>query len=356
MEQRFLRFAELQKRMRHKDMATSYLNSLEMAERYRAKALDISARKVLMTRFSGTEQEGDLSVPPNCDGYGRIRHFRRTRNLAWPGNPLPIDPALNFLNLPSRDAIEAQVFQNAVCNWRCWYCFVPFNLLDANPKHSSMIRVADLVDLWIRQPQAPSMIDLTGGQPEIVPEWVVWTMEELRDRGLEGKVYLWSDDNLSTDFFWTTLSDEQRDTIKNFTGYGRVCCFKGFDDESFSFNTTAAPDEFALQFARIKRLIDLGIDIYGYATFTCPNVTDIRQKMSLFVDRLRSVDELLPLRVVPLQIESFTPTAARLNILRNQSIDNQTVAVHEWTEILERIYPSELRGRAIHEIQLLESA
>lgn len=337
-------------------MTTPYVNSVEMADRYRAKALEILGRKILVTRFSGTEQEGDLSVPPNCDGYGRVRHFRRTRNSAWPSNPLPIDPALNFLKHPQADTIEAQVFQNAVCNWRCWYCFVPFNLLDANPKHSSMIRVADLIDLWVAQPQAPPMIDLTGGQPEIVPEWVLWTMEELRERGLEGKVYLWSDDNLSTDFFWTMLSNEQRETIKTFNGYGRVCCFKGFDDESFSFNATAGPEEFALQFSRIERLIDLGIDIYGYATFTCPAVTDIKRKMSVFVDRLRSVNELLPLKVVPLQIESFTPTAARLNILRNQSIQNQVAAVHEWTEILERIYPSELRVRAIHDIRLSESA
>ena len=82
----------------------------------------------------------------------------------------------------------------------------------------------------------------------------------------------------------------------------------------------------------------------------------MKRKMSAFVDRLRSVDELLPLKVVPLQIESFTPTAARLNILRNESIQNQVAAVREWTEILERIYSSELRLRAIHDVRLSESA
>jgi uncharacterized Fe-S cluster-containing radical SAM superfamily protein len=335
-------------------MATSYLNSVEMAARYRAKALDIAGRKILMTRFSGTEQEQDLSVPANCEGYGRIRHFRRVRNSEWPTNPLPIDPALSYLGLPAGDSIDAQVFQNAVCNWRCWYCFVPFSLLDANPKHSSMIGVTDLIELWAGQSSPPVMIDLTGGQPEIVPEWVVWTMEEIRARGLEGKVYLWSDDNLSTDFFWTALSDPQRHIVREFSGYGRVCCFKGFDSESFSFNTNASPEEFTLQFERIARLIRFGIDVYGYATFTCPSSVNLNRKMAVFIDRLRAIDDLLPLRVIPLQIEPFTPTTGRLNVVRTQSLNNQLPAVQEWMESLERIYPSSLRSRAIQEVPLSE--
>jgi uncharacterized Fe-S cluster-containing radical SAM superfamily protein len=335
-------------------MGTSYVNSIEMAQRYRAKAIDIPGRRILITRFSGTEQERDLSVPANCKGYGRIRHFRRSRVEGWPSNPLPIDPARHYLQQPPGDAIDAQVFQNAVCNWRCWYCFVPFSLLDANVKHSSMITVTELVELWASESQPPAMIDLTGGQPEIVPEWIVWTIEAIRAAGLEGKVYLWSDDNLSTDYFWTVLSDAQRDTVKGYAGYGRVCCFKGFDSESFSFNTSAAPDEFSLQFERIARLINLGVDIYGYVTFTCPNVLNLRAKMLTFMDRLRAISELLPLRVVPLHIESFTPTSGRLNILRSQSLANQCAAVLEWNENLVRLYPSSLRNSPIYDIPLRE--
>jgi uncharacterized Fe-S cluster-containing radical SAM superfamily protein len=323
-----------------------------MANRYRAKALDTEARTILMTRFTGTDQEQDLSVPSNCDGYGRIRHFRRTRSSSWPDNPLPIDPALGYLDMAGGDSIEAQVFQNAVCNWRCWYCFVPFSLLDANSKHSSMVSVNQMVEWWATQPERPPMIDLTGGHPDITPEWIVWTMEELRTRGLEGQVYLWSDDNLSTDFFWTELSDEQRYVVKSFGGYGRVCCFKGFDEESFSFNTSAAPEEFCLQFDRIARLISLGIDIYGYVTFTCPNTTGLKAKMSDFIDRLRTINEFLPLRIIPLQIEPFTPTSGRLNIIRSQSLQNQHPAVLEWQEKLELLYPSSLRCSAIQDVPL----
>jgi uncharacterized Fe-S cluster-containing radical SAM superfamily protein len=335
-------------------MKASYLNSVEMANRYRSKALDVPGRRILVTQFSGTEQEDDLSVPANCNGYGRIRHFQRSRVAEWPDNPLPIDPARHYLQLVPADAIEAQVFQNAVCNWRCWYCFVPFRLLDANTKHSSLMGVSELIDLWEKEPQPPAMIDLSGGQPDIVPEWIVWTINEIRSRGLDRKVYLWSDDNLSTDYFWTALTDAEREFIRGYAGYGRVCCFKGFDDESFSFNTSAAPNEFSLQFDRIARLINLGIDIYGYATFTCPNVANLGSKMSVFIDRLRAISDYLPLRVVPLQIWPYTPTSGRFNILRSQSLENQRAAVLEWSEKLERLYPSSWLERAIYEIPLRE--
>jgi hypothetical protein len=66
----------------------------------------------------GSVQEGDLSEPVNCDGYGRIRHFARAAGPGWPDNPLPIDPAAAALGLPAGMAgIRAQVLQNAACNW-----------------------------------------------------------------------------------------------------------------------------------------------------------------------------------------------------------------------------------------------
>lgn len=34
-------------------------------------------RQFLLSRIAGSEQETDMSVPSNCDGFGRIHHFRR---------------------------------------------------------------------------------------------------------------------------------------------------------------------------------------------------------------------------------------------------------------------------------------
>src|SRR5947209_882153 len=255
-----------------------------LSARYRSAAVRPGERRLLVTDFRGSEQEPDLTEPANCDGLGRIRHFRRQTSAGWPNNPLPIDPAARFLGIEPDALLRAQVFQNAVCNWRCWYCFVPFNLLSAHPDHSRWVTAEELVDLYLREEGRPSVIDLSGGQPDLVPEWVPWTMRALREQGLEGSVYLWSDDNLSNDYFCQHLASEDIDLIRSFRGYGRVGCFKGFDRESFGFNTAAEPDQFDRQFDLIGRLIGLGLDVYAYVTLTAPSGNGVGDRVARFVD------------------------------------------------------------------------
>jgi Organic radical activating enzymes len=254
--------------------------------------------------------------------------------------------------LSAPDLVRSQVFQNAVCNWRCWYCFVPFSLLSANPQHSAWLSAAELIDLYLAEESPPPILDLTGGQPDLVPEWVVWMMEELRSRGLEKTVYLWSDDNLSNDFFWRFLTDSDRECIASYPLYGRVCCFKGFNEESFVFNTCAAPELFAQQFVLMKRLLDLGIDIYGYVTFTSPTATGIDSDMSRFVDSLQALDPMLPLRVVPLEIRMFTPVVSRLNDEATASMQHQQIAVERWQKELDARFSNSDRLLPITEVPL----
>ncbi len=205
--------------------------------RLRAKAVRTQEEELLVSSFSGSGQEADLTEPPNCGGVGRIRHFRRITSPGWPENPLPIDPAAAFLGMPRTDMLRAQAFQNAACNWRCWYCYVPFSMLGASK--GVWVTADDLVEGFRSLPDRPSMIDLTGGQPDLVPEWVPWMIGALRRASLDGCVYLWSDDNLSNDYFWRYLDEADRRAVADHPGYGRVCCFKGFDARSFSFNTKA---------------------------------------------------------------------------------------------------------------------
>ena len=186
-------------------MATA-INTDRFSHTLRGRSINVAQRKLLVTNFLGSEQEKDLTIPANCNGYGRIRHFRRETSEGWPSNPLPIDPASKALGIPSADLLQAQVFQNASCNWRCWYCYVPFSLLAADENHAGWLSSSELLDLYLDQASPPKVIDLSGGQPDLVPEWVPWMMAELRSRELDGSIYLWSDDNLSNDYFWQFLS------------------------------------------------------------------------------------------------------------------------------------------------------
>src|SRR5580704_13703064 len=158
------------------------IDTVNFSEHLRNRAVRVDSREILITRFDGSKEAEDFTLPSNCEGFGRIHHFKRSQGCDWPSNPLPIDPALKALCLPKRDTLEVQVFQNAVCSWRCWYCFVDFDLLSANPKHSEFKSAAELLDLYLKESNRPAIIDLSGGQPDLVPEWTVWMLEEIAAR------------------------------------------------------------------------------------------------------------------------------------------------------------------------------
>ncbi len=328
------------------------VDSEGLAEKFRAAALDLGNRRLLITNFRGTGQECDLTEPPNCGGFGRIRHFRRINSRGWPSNPLPIDPAQVTLGLGRRDEIRAQVFQNAVCNWRCWYCFVPFNLLSGDRAHSEWLTPLELLRLFAMEPNRPPVLDLSGGQPELVPEWVPWMIQELCQSDLHGKVYLWSDDNLSCDYFWRYLSQAEQELVVTYPFYGRVACFKGFDEESFEFNTRADRLCFGRQFEYMSRLVRSGMNIYAYATFTAPSAGGIETGMKRFVDRLQEIDESLPLRTVPLEIQEFSPVSNRMNDARRGALGYQWRAVEAWQRELDNRFPASVRGLPITEIRI----
>jgi uncharacterized Fe-S cluster-containing radical SAM superfamily protein len=327
-----------------------------LAAKYRATTIDLQNRRLLITNFKGSEQEKDLTEPANCGGFGRIRHFYRKTSAGWPSNPLPIDPAIAALKLSPGDEIRAQVFQNAACNWRCWYCFVPFDLLSADLAHSAWVSPAELLQMFLEEAHRPQVLDLSGGQPELVPEWTLWMIEEIEKHGLSGQIYVWSDDNLSCDYFWRYLSPDQQRKVASYQYYGRVACFKGFDEESFAFNTRAEKSWFNRQFELMARLVKSGMDVYAYVTLTSDGSTDIPTAVPRFVDRLQEIDVNLPLRTVPLEIQRFTPMLLRLDDAHKGTLDYQWQAVEAWKRELERRFPESMRNSSIVEVPFGEAA
>jgi len=335
------------------------LNTPIISQRYREKALDLPNRRLLMTNFNQSQQQQDFSLPSNCGGFGSIHHFRRFGSDGWPSNPLPIDPACRALGLPLKDEIQVQVFQNAVCNWRCWYCFVDYTLLSGHRDHSAWLSADDIVQLYHQEENRPVVIDLSGGQPDLVPEWVPWMMEALQDAGIEKQTFLWSDDNLSTDYFWRHLSPSQHEMVASYPNYARVCCFKGFDEDSFAFNTKAEPGLWHQQFDFMRRFVELGIDLYGYVSLTALQTHDLHGKMKRFVDKLQEVHPLLPLRVVPLEIKMFSPVSERIKEASSpmrdavtNAIKVQWQAVELWQEELESRFTRTTHSLTIDQVEL----
>lgn len=322
--------------------------------RLRKLAVDEVKRTVRIAFFPGTEQSADLSRPPNCRGFGRLHSFSRSQGNGWPLDSLPIDPARHALGLEHGDEVLVQIFQIAVCNFRCWYCYVDRATISGSEQHSEMLSARELVDYYLAETGRAKVIDLTGGQPDLVPEWTLWLSDEIRKRGLENEVYIWTDDNLSTDFLWRYLDPRDIQRIASSKNYGRVGCFKGFDENSFSFNTGASPDMFDAQFGLMRKMVDSGFDVYGYVTLTSDRENNIASQMSTFVDRLQSeVHPLFPLRTVPQRILEFSPTKSRATVAHQRAMRVQDQAVFFWEKELEKRFSNDVRSRRIYEHSLV---
>lgn len=303
----------------------------------RPLVLDPAARAILMSRIGGTNQEADLSAPTNCDGFGRVRHFRRNVVSGWPENPLPIDPAARWLRMSPSTEMNAQVFQVAACAWRCWYCFVPYSSLRADPATSKWWTAEALVDAYLELDDRPPILDLSGGSPDLAPEWIAWTLEAIEARGETGETFVWSDDNLSST---RLLEGEGRgllEAIARHPNYGRACCLKGFDGPSFAFNTRAHPDGFERQMAILSAYAGSEIDIYVYLPLVGPSDADPRALVGTIVDRLAAIRPDLPARTVPLFVGTFKTMQGRLDATRREALQRQWELLRHWQEFVPQV-------------------
>jgi hypothetical protein len=226
--------------------------------------------------------------------------------------------------------------------------------LRADRAHSDWFTAAELVEFYTQIPQPPRIIDLSGGSPDLVPEWTPWMMRALQNAGRDHDTYLWTDDNLSTTYLFDNLPTADLDLLLSYRNYGRVCCIKGFDERSFAFNTRAAPDAYDRQFEILKRVLDLGLDTYGYVTLTSPHSDGVAEGVAILLDRLQAIDPYFPLRIVPLRIQIFTPVAQRLarDPDRERSFRVQEEAIACWNNELSRRFDLGLRSRSMSDVPL----
>jgi uncharacterized Fe-S cluster-containing radical SAM superfamily protein len=329
------------------------INTENTSSILRGKAIDLNRKAILITNLGGSEQERDLTEPINCNGFGRIRHFRLDAGKDWIQNPLPILPASKALGLQPSSQIRAQVFQSSVCNWRCWFCFVDYKLLKGDSKYAAFLTSEEMINLYLNDRNPSPMIDLTGGHPDLTPEWIPWMMQALREKGLDNKIFLWSDDNLSNDYLWRFLKDEQIDLMSSYKMYSRVCCFKGIDKETFSLNTKANPNLFLNQFEIFKRLLELNLDLYCYIILVANSNTNFKLKIPQFLDMAQSIDELLPLRILPLKVFNiYSPTSTRIDEKLEDMFNGQFIALEIWKKEIMKRFSTEQLLLPITEIKL----
>jgi uncharacterized Fe-S cluster-containing radical SAM superfamily protein len=328
--------------------APTTLDDAKLAAALRAKSVDLTQRKLLMTRFPGSDQAEDLTLPPNCAGFGRLHHFRERVDERWVANPLPSVPARAYLALPPSDLLIAQVFQLAACNWRCWYCFVDFKLLSANMNHAAFASPDELLVLMQEEGARSQVLDLSGGQPDLVPEYPLWFLQARERLGLARQLFVWIDDNLSNDYLWRYLPEGDIRYMVESPGVARVGCLKGIDEESFVFNTKAPQERFWTQVEVLARLVSTGFDQYGYITLTTPSKSDLRTKVARLFDVLqRDVHRNFPLRIIPLRVGEFRANSSRYD---GEADANQYHALDAWMAELEARFTAAERALPINEV------
>ena len=323
-----------------------------LASTLRERVIRVSQKQILLARFYGTQQEQDVTSGINCGGYGRLHQYNRP-SQRWVPEPIPEEPAAWRLDLNPSQTRLAQLFQNSACDFRCWYCFVDRASLSGTSEDARFMTTDEMVELYIGGDMPSPVIVLTGGQPDITPEWTVWMMQSLKKYGLSNSTYLWQDDNLSCGYTWIHLSSQERDLIRSYHNYGRCCCLKSFTPEGFAETTGAEPRFFDRQFELLGKLVTWGVDIYVYLTLTISAVKSLDREMSRFMDRLQSeIHPNIPLRVVPLEIEEYTPTLGRLTKERRSALENQYSALQAWQEELDKRFSSEDLSRPIYDVSI----
>ena len=309
----------------------------------RARALDLVGHRIRLSLFQGSEQEKDFRYPPNCRGWGRIRTFQSEPVGDWAPNPLPALPAAKALGCSPAETRVTQLFQLAVCNLRCWYCFVDRALLVGDPARSALVAPGQIVEQSLQLDPPPKVLVLSGGNPGLAPEWVLWVMRALTQVGAADRVYLWSDDNLTASLQAEVLTPPECSEIAGYRNYGAVGCFKGFDEESFSFNTGASTSAYRQQFAAFRALRRVVPDLYAYVTFTVADLGDLGSRVRRFMDDLERLDAHLPLRVVPLEVRPYHPTQQHLDERRQSALNvNQYEVLRVWRAELAHRYPPEM--------------
>jgi uncharacterized Fe-S cluster-containing radical SAM superfamily protein len=207
-------------------------------------------------------------------------------------------------------------------------------MLSGNDAVSEWLSPGEMIQRYLSEADRPQIIDLSGGSPDLVPEWIGWTMDALESMPLAGSVYLWSDDNLSSDLLMSAELRPLLERMERYAGYGRVCCLKGFDASSFTFSTGVPGDEFGSQLRRLRSYLTTSIDLYGYITLVCPPGRDHRGKIRRLMDELQTMQEQFIGRVVPLRIEKFSTMTTRLDHTRSDALRHQDEVVESWLEEL----------------------
>ena len=296
---------------------------------YRCNAINLESQKVLFANLLDTAESKDQYHRINCEGFGRIRSFSNF-SMHLESDVLS---KRKFNRLGSTaGSYTSQVFQVAMCDLHCWYCFVDKSNRNGSNMSSKYLSANELLDLCIDNGEYPKNIDISGGSPDLVPEFVLWILEAVEQRGLKGKISIWVDSNLNSKYYETCLSKPDLEYISNFPNFRFLCSLKGWNEESAYFNS-GMTGTFQQQLDCLRFFVEHKMNLYLYVTLISSKIPTEKDLRKLF-DLLYDIDKDLPTYTIPLGIKPFHAVTdkAKRNILGSWS--SQINCAKIWDTIL----------------------
>jgi uncharacterized Fe-S cluster-containing radical SAM superfamily protein len=242
--------------------------------------------------------------------------------------------------------------QVGLCNFYCWYCFVPDVLLRG--KKVQYLTSEEIVKQFLeirnndkKQGFESNVLRISGGEPFLAPDLILECLEYLHDNGLEKEVLLWSETNLSPFLkegpdglplaeIWL---EEKGKNLKDFAKFNNFVlhpCLHGTTPQNFAQITLVREDFFDQLVEAFKVLINNRIDIFPtISSNTCPS----KDIANLFL-RLKEINERLPLRFALVEYHLDYPSIDdKLSKSRRQGIIyGKKAMIDKWNNLLQKYY------------------
>ncbi len=336
-------------------------NPIEMAKILREKMIDLKNKRVLLADFTKIKQKRNDKAVQYIEGkHFRAKMYTTPRRRKNPSSVQPAEVASRKLGVPKKECNEVFLFQVKGCNLGvclsrgvgCWFCYVNNNHLIPNRIGGEYLAAREILLNYLAVSRKRfytlpdnriNVLRLSGGELTIVPEIIIWLIDEIKRINFQDHIYLWVDTNLLTgNLFWEALGKSGIKKIREFPNIGFCGCYKGFDEESFRDNLKIDPKFFKEQFIMHKKLIDNGFDdVYSYVDSTCFSTHDLEKRMDSFVVRLKEVDWRAPLRLTVLEIKDYyATTKERMGPQEIKAVEYQWQVIEAWKKALKRHFTS----------------
>ncbi|MEM4536525.1 MAG: radical SAM protein [Nitrososphaerota archaeon] len=240
--------------------------------------------------------------------------------------------------------------QIAVCNFHCWYCYVPDELKSGSKEYSQYMSAEEILDTFLSirngNEDKYNILRISGGEPFLVPDLVLEILELVEKRDLSDMVCIWSETNLSPFIkndqgeilaqSWLKESNRSLQEFSNFKNFVLHPCLHGTTPTNLEEVTLVKGNYYTELLEALKVLVDYKIDIYPtFSSNTC-TVDGIKD---IFY-RLKSINEKLPLRVALIEYHlDYEPIDLRLSRSRRKGyLNGKRGLISRWDELLKQHY------------------